>query len=150
MDIGFFEVGFNGNNLIEGHGSALSGEVDQQHLVGETGAYTVEVDIDGCMGVSGEFNAVLTNVDEVNEITTTLFPNPVSERLNIQINNLDRTIDTEVLVIDLNGSILMRDRMIQRGNTKSLELDVTQLSEGNYFLMVQTGDQVIRERFSKF
>jgi hypothetical protein len=143
------ESNYETGNQWYRNSTSLSGETNQQYLVDQTGEYTVQVDIDGCVGESSVFNAVLTNVSPEAEITATLFPNPVHEMLKLQISNLDSRMESEVFVLDINGSMVLRDKMVNVSNVKTIELDVSSLSNGSYFLMIKTGDQVIRERFSK-
>ncbi len=129
--------------------SHINGANEQQYIVSESGDYMVKVSIGGCTGVSDMFNAVLTHVEtEVNK-SISLFPNPVHQYLNIELSNINNTGISEVFVINSNGSTVMRKSMNQNSYMNTLIIDVSQLKPGIYYLLIKTGDEVIRKRFSK-
>ena len=70
---------------------------------------------------------VETVVTEITE-TVKVYPNPTTSILTIE---LESTGNAELILVDVNGKIVLQDRMV---NQQQKELDLNQISQGNYFL----------------
>ncbi len=70
------------------------------------------------------FAKEITSIEEVGEVSVYVFPNPVSNRLNIQ--GVDET--TSLSVFNLSGKCVLQ-------NTGA-EIDVTSLDQGTYILRI--------------
>lgn len=81
--------------------------------------------------------------DESGRAEIHMFPNPVVEQLNISVSNTENDHVT-YRVIDLKGNIL-----INYTGEKTVTLDVDHLNGGMYLLIIETNQQIIRERFMK-
>jgi hypothetical protein len=80
--------------------------------------------------------------------TLTLFPNPVSYRMNIRVD-LPKTAWYNLQVRTMDGRLV---NTLTPGNRTGIgeqwhELDATTLSGGVYFLMLQTANGAIVEKF---
>ena len=73
-----------------------------------------------------------------------VYPNPTSQKLTIQLQQAF-TAAYELQVSDVAGRILMRQQ-ITRGQ-KTVELNVSNLSPGRYFIRIPEGNQVINRSF---
>ena len=98
------------------------------------------IDIDGkstyCKTISILMNAQITDM--------LVYPNPTSQKLTIQLQQALTTAD-ELQVSDVAGRILMRQQLA-RGQ-KTVELNVTNLAPGRYFIRIPEGNQVINKSF---
>ena len=72
---------------------------------------------------------VETVVTEITE-TVKVYPNPTTSILTIE---LESTGNAELILVDVNGKIVLQDRMV---NQQQKELDLNQISQGNYFLQL--------------
>ena len=71
-----------------------------------------------------------------------IYPNPVKDRLFIRT---DLQNVKEIRIIDMKGSVLLTTDTLPLG----VGLDVTSLTEGIYFITVQTDTDLIRQKFVK-
>lgn len=83
-----------------------------------------------------------TGVDNELELAISIYPNPVSENLNIIIG---RNIDVTVQIIDVNGNQV---KMV-RGNKESYCIDMKNFKSGIYFVRIVTSDKVHLEKIIK-
>ena len=87
-----------------------------------------------------QFVAALNNTTFANQ-GFTLYPNPAQKTLQLQSNS-DSTID-QITITDLSGKVIL----VQTQNTTTV--NVEQLSNGMYFLEIQSGDQKVTKKFIK-
>lgn len=87
--------------------------------------------------VWGCYNAALS---EVVKLTGEVFPNPVSNQINIQ---LDQHVDAGVVyLLSLDGKIVLQERVKE---TNYLLVDMSCLSPGSYVLYIQTSSGSLRQ-----
>ena len=99
------------------------------------------VDLDG----SFEYSEVRgLNFDKSNTVGVAVFPNPTNQWVHIDVSNFDfETENVNLMVFDLKGRLILKKEILGAG----LEtLDVSQLCQGVYQLVVQQGDILYRER----
>jgi len=77
------------------------------------------------------------------EATFTLFPNPVSDKINITLP--DELEQTTVKVFDLLGETVYSGSF----NTDAVSLNVSTLKSGVYFIQVSSGGQIYVSKFQK-
>lgn len=104
------------------------------------GVYVLEIrDILGCVYESDE--VIIDNVVGVRDIYLengfSLTPNPATDRLWININ--DNKQATSYVVIDLLGQKVMNGDI--RASGQNIELNVSQLAAGTYFVKVEIGEK---------
>ncbi|MEN8157927.1 MAG: CotH kinase family protein, partial [Bacteroidota bacterium] len=84
-------------------------------------------------------------------LEVSLFPNPVSDILNIRIRSVggDHPDEITLHLYDLTGRALMQHRSTQWGGTTEEQLDLSQLENGVYMMVIETGAGVHTRRFIK-
>ncbi|MBI5539495.1 MAG: T9SS type A sorting domain-containing protein [Bacteroidia bacterium] len=105
-----------------------------------TGLYQVTVtDTIGCMA-TGEFNIWITNVNSlIQNSNIAVYPNPAINNLNIIC---DKYPISEIKVYDLLGNIVM----IKKPNTKSIVMNIEEISSGIYNVeLTITGQKINRK-----
>ncbi|MCX6351210.1 MAG: glycerophosphodiester phosphodiesterase family protein [Bacteroidetes bacterium] len=87
--------------------------------------------------------AVLTDVAEVDKKDgVSIYPNPANDRLNIKLTNNTNATFT---ITDVFGKTILKNTTPQEEN----EVDITQLSKGVYFIMIQKEGSAIVKKFVK-
>lgn len=89
-----------------------------------------------------------TGLDNLNFTESVrLYPNPVNEVLNIQVDKLDKTGNILVKVYNINGSMVYQ----QQHNTtdKTIQIDANTWSKGTYLIDLTYQNQDIRKKFIK-
>ncbi len=85
----------------------------------------------------------------VNEEAVTIFPNPVSEKLQILIEAENET-QADFIIIDKTGrKVCQFKSVLKKGNNSILYQQAGNLPSGLYFLHIQTGSQIINKKFTK-
>ena len=84
--------------------------------------------------------SVTTALDEMSEsaMDVQIYPNPVSEVLNVEFKNMvDQTI--QVKLVDLTGKTVLRKEFSQPANT--VRLNLSSVSSGSYMLEVRAAEK---------
>lgn len=90
----------------------------------------------------------IPTVSNLNGFKTSIFPNPVQETLNIQINS-ETVNETTISIIDISGKTLQTQTLNNiQGETKH-QIDVTNLSQGTYFITFNVNGILTFERIVK-
>ena len=76
---------------------------------------------------------VNTSVENI-DIKTKIYPNPTT---NFIIIELEKNVNADILVYDINGKIVINDKLI---NEQKKQLDFSFLTQGNYFLHINIAD----------
>ncbi len=77
-----------------------------------------------------------------------LFPNPVHEQLNFSLTVL-QDIQTELYIIDINGRIIQRNTLNMLKGTEQIQLNVSELQDGFYFIQIVSDSGSISRKFIK-
>jgi len=77
---------------------------------------------------------VSTNVENI-DIKTKIYPNPTT---NFIIIELEKNVNADILVYDINGKIVIKDRL---NNEQQKQLDFSFLNQGNYLLHINIADK---------
>ncbi len=79
----------------------------------------------------------------VSSLAMNVFPNPASTHLVIDLNS-EKSGSAELLVVDLLGQIVRTEQVAVDGGLTRVQLDVSQLNNGSYFVqMIQDGERVV-------
>ena len=78
-----------------------------------------------------EVHTGVVNID----IKTKVYPNPTT---NFLIVELEKNVNADILVYDINGKIVIKDRL---NNEQQKQLDFSFLRQGNYFLHINIADK---------
>lgn len=90
----------------------------------------------------------ITTVRSLNGFKTVIFPNPVQETLNLEINS-ETVNETIISIIDINGKTVQTQTLNNiQGETKH-QIDVTNLSQGTYFVTFNVNGVLTFERIVK-
>lgn len=85
----------------------------------------------------------------VNEERITVFPNPVSEQLQIFIE-AEKETKADFVIIDKTGRMVGQFKsVLKKGNNSILYQQAASLPSGLYFLHIQTGSQVVNKKFTR-
>jgi len=77
---------------------------------------------------------VTTSVDDF-DIKTKIYPNPTT---NFIIIELEKNVIADILVYDINGKIVIKDKL---RDEKQKQLDFSFLTQGNYLLHINIADK---------
>ena len=69
------------------------------------------------------------------DIKTKIYPNPTT---NFLIIELEKNVNAELLVYDINGKIVIKDKLNEE---QKKQLDFSFLNQGNYFLHINISDK---------
>ena len=69
------------------------------------------------------------------DIKTKIYPNPTT---NFIIIELEKNVNAELLVYDINGKIVIKDKLNEE---QKKQLDFSFLTQGNYFLHINIADK---------
>ena len=69
------------------------------------------------------------------DIKTKIYPNPTT---NFLIIELEKNVNAELLVYDINGKIVIKDKLNEE---QKKQLDFSFLTQGNYFLHINIADK---------
>jgi len=123
----------------EGNGPKSYIIKDANVIGGNTYYYRLKsIDLDGSMDLSDIRNVLIPQ----NGFNVTAFPNPVRDRLNILINGIESNV--RIKVFDEIGKQVMPDLSINNINrlNEKVELDVSNLPQGQYYIKVISGKNV--------
>ena len=126
------------------NGMLLQGAITYYLISPPNGVYAVQVTNSyGCV-ITSDMITVNVGVEEIAlEDQLNIYPNPVTDVLNVQWNN---TTETATLSIhDLSGRLVLSER-VANGNAV---LDLSNLSSGNYILELQTEEGTLRKQVVK-
>jgi hypothetical protein len=76
-------------------------------------------------------NTAVVNID----IKTKIYPNPTT---NFLIIELEENVNADILVYDINGRLVIKDRL---NNEQQKQLDFGFLNQGNYLLHINIADK---------
>lgn len=121
----------------------IQGANSQTYTVTEDGVYYDIVTLNGCSSApSIPVEVILTNQVQAEQIDFTIYPNPVTTYLNIQIPAQPEI--THCTIINANGQIVQK--LVVTSNSV---IDVSALSSGLYLIILQSGNQSFKSKFTK-
>ena len=86
--------------------------------------------------------------DLVPGLEMNVYPNPVQQELNIAYQ-LRTTTAAELMIMDLNGRLVQRMKLDHLNLRETVQVDVSQLSSGFYFVHLVSDNQRISKKFIK-
>ncbi|WMJ75085.1 T9SS type A sorting domain-containing protein [Cytophagaceae bacterium ABcell3] len=87
---------------------------------------------------------LITHVEAPKEIIVQVYPNPTADYLQIEAP----VAITSITIYDAMGRLVM-DSPIENGITGKTKLDVQNLREGHYFVLINTDEAPVKKRFLK-
>ncbi|MFH0895580.1 MAG: LamG-like jellyroll fold domain-containing protein [Bacteroidota bacterium] len=105
-----------------------------------------DVRLYNCALSTADIQEIFTGIEETStfEATVDIFPNPTSDKLNINFLNINPT-DAPLQIFDITGRTVLTSAI----SSTSTTLDVKQLNAGVYILKVSYGEKMMIRRFVK-
>jgi hypothetical protein len=104
-------------------------------------------DANGCDGTAS-FTLIVdpcTGIDETsNELSINVYPNPTEGMISLNIQGLDS--DFSLKVLNIQGQVVMSEFVANRSNSYLRTLDLSNLTNGVYFLEVRSNDMLKVEK----
>lgn len=119
------------------NGAIINGATQNTYTATKTGTYYTKVKINNC--TSSPSNSIYTNLVGLNDLTKEnmelmIYPNPASNSINIYYPLIENK-EAEISIYDMMGKQVLYQSLKGR---KLLEINTTDLSNGIYFLKIQT------------
>jgi len=128
------------------NGISISNATTNVYTVADSGSYTLHINSLVCgNNTLGNYNVICRDTLPVPEKIIPdfiLFPNPANEKLNIQLNNFDKTTLT---IHDPAGEIIMTKII----HDKTAEIDISFLKNGIYYVSLKNGKTITRQKIIK-
>ncbi len=120
--------------------NAIAGATNQLYTPLQSGYYSVLVtDSNGCMVQSLELYFVLTsNNAQVLNKTISVLPNPADQSISL----VTKDVLSNIIISDLAGKIVTQ-------STSSINIDISFLNSGIYFIQAKSGEELMRTKFIK-
>ena len=130
------------------NGAAMTGETNGTLAVKKEGSYTVNATADNCVSQTSAAQVVvvtgdLKNTKENEDLI--IFPNPVKEKLIIQLNGFE-TKPVELMMYDMNGKAIEQTTGQGKGE---VTLDVSKYATGKYILRASQKEKITQKHFVK-
>jgi hypothetical protein len=135
----------NGNQWIL-NGTIIPGATQQSHFPTAIGTYTVAVTVNGCTSLSPPFVVTTIGLNEIDGTSFNVFPNPVSDLLNIQ-SDQPITFDGSIRILDIQGREVSSSIKVEEGEMINKQINVQSLTSGIYFIEVISSKGSSRIRF---
>jgi hypothetical protein len=134
----------SGNNFLyqwKKNGNNISGATNQVYTATTTGGYKVKItNANGCSKTS-KVTSVTTSCKEISQATNedafTLFPNPSSGNLSIQLSGDFTSSPLKISITDVLGRKVWEEENIPEGNFISLQFD-EKMTNGIYLFTIQS------------
>ena len=128
-----------------------------------TGAVTQEIIVDSLN--DGQITVVVTNADGctgsdtvkvifvlgVNSSfavsTLTMYPNPATDQITIDVANFSGLDVINVTIVDITGKIIMIEKLEGAGNNFNETYDVSTFATGTYFVQFEANGEVVTRQF---
>ena len=133
-----------GGTILNGEGTA---SVEVQWGQPGVGTATVtEQSANGCYGFDADFEVTIDNCTGIEEPfaskDVTIFPNPISDVLNIKINR-QLNQDAKILISNNLGQLILKQDLVAHSDQQSILFDVSHLDKGLYIFMLQNANEVV-------
>lgn len=129
------------------NGTVISGATDYYYIAQQSGDYNVvATDANGCEVEAVIFN-VIAGLAETNskEDDIKLYPNPATGQLLISCRSEIKTVE----IYNSIGELISENRFQKIISGSQAELDVSQFSEGTYWIEIFDGKRMTRKSFVK-
>lgn len=126
------QIGANYQWLDCNNGNApITGATMQSYTVTSNGDYAVEITLNGCVDTSSCIMILNVGIDQISnpQLSLNLYPNPNKGIFNLEIGE-DVPSNHPLEIYNLSGSLITTINL----NSSQQQIDVTQLSNGVYFI----------------
>jgi PKD repeat protein len=135
---------------IDDQGNPISGATDTIYIPWVVGNYAVEIGLlNNCTNQSAYYNVAQIGLNEFTmQNGIGLYPNPARSEITLQFA-LSASADVVVSILDVTGrTIKQLKNNFDVGNTE-LQVDISELPAGAYFVQVNDGKQSTQRKFVK-
>jgi hypothetical protein len=162
----YFSVGTNGGpNNNRQYGSSYSSNFGANwHLIDTTIQYIAVKFFNENAGWAGGFNISATSggiykwvgtvIDtdipliEKNLLEANVYPNPFAEYVKVELFNIQK-VDVSARIFDINGRLIFDRKYGQRKGNVTLDINVSDLNNGLYFLIIDAGNERLSRKILK-
>lgn len=126
-----------------GDGSAPNPQFSPSHTYPNTGGYSAMLIVsNNCGSDTMTMDVVVTNsIDNAWFAGVSVYPNPVKDKLNIAMENVNFE-DLSLALYDAKGGLVSVQNIGKVLGNQFAEMDLSKLSQGNYLLKLQSGDKL--------
>lgn len=125
--------------------SIVAGATSQSYTATATGFYSVIITNNGCTDTSDCEYVFINTVSNNNSVDgITLYPNPVSSKLNLDFSYKNEFHSLKI--ISITGSVV---KEVTFANEKSVSVTTNELAAGTYFIELQGENDIVRKKFVK-
>mgnify|MGYP000978713062 CR=1 FL=1 len=117
-------------------GSPIAGATDSFVVMTQAGVYYLVVNEGACMSNSSNTINYTSIRNIANQNQFKLYPNPAQNMVTIACDSFDASQNINIAIADLAGRIVAE----QKADGYQTEIDVTNLSNGTYFVTLQNGE----------
>jgi hypothetical protein len=104
-----------------------------QTLVADSGTYYVTVaDLNGCEAIDSIEVTTCASINELNHDWIKVSPNPTSSSVTFDLGKVFLIIDIQI--VNMNGELVLNT---QYNNENLIQLDMSNLSDGSYFIQFE-------------
>jgi hypothetical protein len=135
------------------NGNPISGATNPQHLLLQTGVYSVHVrDGNGCTNESDPF---LVNIlaakspIEPGDYSLSLYPHPVGSVLRVRLHGYVQGRDVQLRILNLLGRTVAEQTISTASSTNEITMDVTGLRPGVYVITAIGQERFLTVKFLK-
>ena len=97
---------------------------------------------------NAENNSSVTNILGESQIEVSMYPNPASSQLNVDVNNIPNS-NFEVTIFSYLGNIVYKETIKNTDESTKLSIDIQNFRQGIYILQIKTNDSVSTHQFKK-
>lgn len=129
-------------NLWYKNGNLLSGAIEQDLIVNESGVYSVQTILNECKSaLSDNFEFSITGSEDLNSSGIRVFPNPFIEFLWIES---DLNENLQVTILDMMGR-----KIITTQSKPNQAIEVNELPSGLYLIIINKDSHLLSKRIVK-
>jgi hypothetical protein len=115
----------------------IAGATSQSFAPGRSGNFAVTISKASCTETTACANLVIAGIDDKNNSLIKIFPNPLTEKIQVELN--ENLITADILISDIDGKLVYEKLSI---SAKNFTIDATLWSAGKYLIRIISGDKV--------
>ena len=126
------------------------GSTAQTFIAGQNKDGDISVVVTNASGCEGSDTVSVIFVLSVNSLEVseiTMYPNPTTDRITIEVSNFTSLGDVNVKVLDITGKVVMSEKLSGNGNMFNETYDVSGLATGTYFVQFEANGEVVTRQF---
>ncbi len=108
-----------------------------QFTPSQNGQYRLIVEKDGCSDTSNCFTYAKVGLEnQTNAFTYTIFPNPASELLNVDLKSTTMLDNASLSIVDMTGRAVLMKNLTKLMENQTIQVDISGLKSGVYFVQI--------------